>query len=199
MMIKKKFVPNILTILRVLITPACLYFMLSNGNYYNLIAMILFLIASVTDGVDGWYARKYQATTEFGKFLDPLADKILVMSVFIVFGIKNLVPWWMIFIVLFRDIFVTVLRSIMIRKGKSMVTRSFAKVKTGIQMFMIYFILTFMAIKSIPFFESLYQFLNKILIDYHILWVLMLLTTIITLYSGILYIFENKHVFAKKR
>jgi len=198
-MIKKKFVPNILTILRVLITPACLYFMLSNGNYYNLIAMILFLIASVTDGVDGWYARKYQATTEFGKFLDPLADKILVMSVFIVFGIKNLVPWWMIFIVLFRDIFVTVLRSIMIRKGKSMVTRSFAKVKTGIQMFMIYFILTFMAIKSIPFFESLYQFLNKILIDYHILWVLMLLTTIITLYSGILYIFENKHVFAKKR
>lgn len=197
-MIKKKFVPNILTILRVLITPACLYFMLTQGNYYNLIAMILFLIASVTDGVDGWYARKYQATTEFGKFLDPLADKILVMSVFIVFGIKNLIPWWMIFIVLFRDIFITALRSIMIRKGKSMVTRSFAKVKTGIQMFMIYFILTFLAIKSIPFFQSIYTFLEKILIENHVMWVLMLLTTMITLYSGILYLFENKHVFTKK-
>ena len=197
-MIPKKFVPNILTILRVLITPACLYFMLSHGNYYNLIAMILFLIASVTDGMDGWYARRFDVTTEFGKFLDPLADKILVMSVFIVFGMKDLIPWWMIVIVLFRDIFVTVLRSVMISKGKSMVTRSFAKVKTGIQMFMIYFILTFLAIKSIPFFNPIYQFLEKILIENHVIWVLMLLTTMITFYSGILYLFENKHVFNKK-
>jgi CDP-diacylglycerol--glycerol-3-phosphate 3-phosphatidyltransferase len=173
--------------------------MLSQGNYYNLIALILFIVASVTDGVDGWYARKYQATTEFGKFIDPLADKILVMSVFIVFGIKGLIPWWMIAIILFRDVFVTLLRSIMIRKGNSMTTRSFAKVKTGIQMFMIYFIMTFLAVKSIPFFQPVYHFLEKILIDHHVMWVLMLLTTMITLYSGILYLFENKHVFAKKR
>ncbi len=197
-MISKRFVPNILTIFRVLLTPACLYFIFTQGNYYNLIAMILFIIASVTDIVDGWYARKYDVTTEFGKFLDPLADKILVMALFIAFGIKNLAPWWMILIVLFRDIFVTFLRSFMIQNGKSMHTSKFAKAKTGIQMFMIYFVLTFLAIKSIPFLYSVYDVLQTVLIDKHLLWILMLLTSIITLYSGILYLFENRHVFAKK-
>jgi CDP-diacylglycerol---glycerol-3-phosphate 3-phosphatidyltransferase len=197
-MIRKRFVPNILTIFRVLITPACLYFILSTGNYFNLIAMILFLIASLTDAVDGWYARKYDATTEFGKFLDPLADKILVMAMFIAFGLKELAPWWMIFIVLFRDIFVTFLRSVMIRKGDSMHTSTFAKAKTGIQMFMIYFVLTYLAIKSIPFLDSVYHVLHAILIDNHLLWVLMFLTSMITLYSGILYLLDNRHVFEKK-
>lgn len=197
-MISKRFVPNILTVFRVLITPACLYLILSTGPYYSLYAMILFLIASITDAVDGWYARKYNVVTEFGKFLDPLADKILVMAMFVAFGLKNLAPWWMIFIVIFRDIFVTLLRSIMIRKGQSMNTSKFAKAKTGIQMFMIYFILTFLAIKNIPAFESIYHILDTVLIDYQVLWVLMLLTSMITLYSGILYLFENKHVFAQR-
>ncbi len=197
-MISKRFVPNILTVFRVLITPACLYLILSTGPYYSLYAMILFLIASITDAVDGWYARKYNVVTEFGKFLDPLADKILVMAMFVAFGLKNLAPWWMIFIVIFRDIFVTLLRSIMIRKGQSMNTSKFAKANTGIQMFMIYFILTFLAIKNIPAFESIYHILDTVLIDYQVLWVLMLLTSMITLYSGILYLFENKHVFAQR-
>jgi CDP-diacylglycerol--glycerol-3-phosphate 3-phosphatidyltransferase len=197
-MISKRFVPNILTVFRVLITPVCLYFILSTGPFYSLYAMILFLIASVTDAVDGWYARKYDVTTEFGKFLDPLADKILVMTMFVAFGLKGLAPWWMIFIVLFRDIFVTLLRSVMIRRGQSMHTSKFAKAKTGIQMFMIYFILTFLAIENIPVFDPFYSFLDKLLIDKHLLWVMMLLTSMITLYSGILYLFENKHVFTKK-
>lgn len=196
-MISKRFIPNILTVFRVLITPVCLYFILSTGLYYSLYAMILFLVASVTDAVDGWYARKYDVTTEFGKFLDPLADKILVMTMFVAFGVKGLAPWWMIFIVLFRDILVTFLRSVMIRRGQSMHTSKFAKAKTGIQMFMIYFILTFLAIENIPAFDTFYSFLNKLLIDHYLLWVLMLLTSMITLYSGILYLFENKHVFTK--
>lgn len=196
-MISKRFIPNILTVFRVLITPVCLYFILSTGLYYSLYAMILFLIASVTDAVDGWYARKYDVTTEFGKFLDPLADKILVMAMFVAFGVKGLAPWWMIFIVLLRDIMVTLLRSVMIRRGQSMHTSKFAKAKTGIQMFMIYFILTFLAIENIQVFDTFYSFLNKLLIDHYLLWVLMLLTSMITLYSGILYLFENKHVFTK--
>lgn len=197
-MISKRFVPNILTVFRVLLTPACLYLILSTGPYYSLYAMILFLIASITDAVDGWYARKYNVVTEFGKFLDPLADKILVMAMFVAFGLKNLAPWWMIFIVLFRDIFVTLLRSMMIRKGQSMNTSKFAKTKTGIQMFMIYFIMTFLAIKNIPAFKSIYHILDTVLFDYQVLWMLMLLTSMITLYSGILYLFENKHVFAQR-
>lgn len=77
-------------------------------------------------------------------------------------------------------------------------TSKFAKTKTGIQMFMIYFILIFLALENIPVLESFYSFLDKLLIDHHLLWVLMLLTSMITLYSGILYLFENKHVFTKK-
>ncbi|MDD3807527.1 MAG: CDP-diacylglycerol--glycerol-3-phosphate 3-phosphatidyltransferase [Candidatus Marinimicrobia bacterium] len=197
-MIRKEFIPNILTLFRVLITPVCLYFILSTGPYYNLYALILFIIASLTDLIDGWYARKYDVMTEFGKFLDPLADKILVMAMFIVFGLKDLAPWWMIGIILFRDIFITLLRSVMIHKGESMNTSKFAKKKTGIQMFMIYLILFFLALQNIAVLNPMYNFLWKLLIYHDLLWVLMLVTTMITLYSGILYIFENKHVFAKK-
>lgn len=197
-MIRKEFIPNILTLFRVLITPVCLYFILSTGPYYSLYALILFIIASLTDLIDGWYARKYDVMTEFGKFLDPLADKILVMAMFIVFGLKDLAPWWMIGIILFRDIFITLLRSVMIHKGESMNTSKFAKKKTGIQMFMIYLILFFLALQNIAVLNPLYNFLWKLLIYHDLLWVLMLVTTMITLYSGILYIFENKHVFAKK-
>ncbi|MDD5581927.1 MAG: CDP-diacylglycerol--glycerol-3-phosphate 3-phosphatidyltransferase [Candidatus Marinimicrobia bacterium] len=197
-MIRKEFIPNILTLFRVLITPVCLYFILSTGPYYSLYALILFIIASLTDLIDGWYARKYDVMTEFGKFLDPLADKILVMAMFIVFGLKDLAPWWMIGIILFRDIFITLLRSVMIHKGESMNTSKFAKKKTGIQMFMIYLILFFLALQNIAVLNPMYNFLWKLLIYHDLLWVLMLVTTMITLYSGILYIFENKHVFAKK-
>ena len=76
-------VPNILSIFRIILTPFFIACLFSDFNYSHIFALIIFLVASVTDAFDGYYARKYDAVTEYGKFLDPLADKILVLSAFI--------------------------------------------------------------------------------------------------------------------
>ena len=102
---------------------------------------MIFFIASITDAYDGYYARKYNQVTPEGKFLDPLADKILVSSAFISFALLDIIEFWMVGLIIFRDLFVTGLRMAMEQKGLSMVTSTIAKTKTVAQMFIISFIL----------------------------------------------------------
>ena len=75
--------PNILTILRILLVPFFIYFLLQEQLFYKIIAFTLFSLASITDFIDGYLARKWKQETEFGKFLDPFADKILVVGAFL--------------------------------------------------------------------------------------------------------------------
>ena len=82
---------------------------------------MIFFIASATDAYDGYYARKYNQITPEGKFLDPLADKILVSSAFISFALLDIIDFWMVGLIVFRDLFVTGLRMAMEQKGLSMV------------------------------------------------------------------------------
>ena len=91
---------------------------------------MIFFIASITDAYDGYYARKYNQITPEGKFLDPLADKILVSSAFISFALLDIIEFWMVGLIIFRDLFVTGLRMAMEQKGLSMVTSTIAKAKT---------------------------------------------------------------------
>ena len=93
-------------------------------------ALVIFIIASITDAYDGYYARKYDQVTPEGKFLDPLADKILVSSAFISFALMGIIEFWMVGLIIFRDLFVTGLRMTMERKGLSLVTSTIAKAKT---------------------------------------------------------------------
>ena len=104
-------------------------------------ALLIFIIASITDAYDGYYARKYNEITTEGKFLDPLADKILVSSAFISFALLGIIDFWMVGIIIFRDFFVTGLRIAMEQKGMSMVTSMVAKLKTSAQMTIITLIL----------------------------------------------------------
>ena len=76
-------VPNILTVFRILLTPVFVYLLFTNFLFSNFYALLIFVLASVTDAYDGYYARKYDVESEIGNFLDPLADKILVSSAFI--------------------------------------------------------------------------------------------------------------------
>jgi len=193
---KKALIPNMITLFRILLTPLFLYFLLSDGQYYMLFALIVFIVASVSDGVDGHVARKYGSVSEFGKFVDPLADKILIISSFIALIFLDIIPLWMVIIVVFRDVTVTAIRMIMIKRGNSIVTANIAKAKTVFQIVFIYIVISFKMLLQLPFMEFLYPTIN-FLESNNFYWILMLITTIFTLYTGILYLLDNKSIFKK--
>lgn len=193
-MIRESSIPNILTVLRIVLTPVFLYLLYMRTPLSFLMAFVVFLIASLSDYADGKIARKFGYSSEFGKYMDPLADKILVSSTFIAFGLMGFADWWMIFIVLVRDLFITLFRSFMNKKGKSMRTSGIAKAKTTIQMIFIYTVLVYLIAVNNDF-TNILKPLGHIFLEYQGFYILMLLTTMLTLYTGILYFFENKHVF----
>ncbi|MDP7609291.1 MAG: CDP-diacylglycerol--glycerol-3-phosphate 3-phosphatidyltransferase [Candidatus Marinimicrobia bacterium] len=179
-----------LTLTRILLTPIFILLLFLNNPYSNLYALLVFIIASITDAYDGYFARKYEIVTPEGMFLDPLADKILVSSAFISFAILGVVEYWMVILIIFRDFFVTGLRMAMVRKGLNMVTSNIAKAKTGIQISLIIFILLFLGIKGLPI-----TWINWLL--YAISWndmiyYLMLGMTFFTAITGVIYLYENR-------
>jgi CDP-diacylglycerol--glycerol-3-phosphate 3-phosphatidyltransferase len=109
---QKKNLPNYLSILRLALIPAvviCLYF---PGRLGSFLASLLFGIAALTDLLDGFYARRYRVVTALGKFLDPLADKILVSVTMIMLLTLNRIPAWIVMVIIARELAVTGLRSI---------------------------------------------------------------------------------------
>ncbi len=193
---KRALIPNMITLFRILLTPLFLYFLLSDGQYYMLFALIVFIVASVSDGVDGHVARKHGFVSEFGKFADPLADKILIISSFIALIFLDIIPLWMVIIVVLRDVTVTAIRMIMIKRGNSIVTANIAKAKTVFQIVFIYIVISFKMLLQFPFMKFLYPTIN-FLESNNFYWILMLITTIFTLYTGILYLLDNKSIFKK--
>lgn len=135
-------IPNTLTVLRVVSVPFFVYFVLSHSLTLRIVAFALFALASLTDLVDGYLARRLHQETEFGKFLDPLADKFLVLGAFITFiFMSEQIQVWMVLCIVGRDMLITALRYLAIWKGTSMRTSRFGKVKTAFQMFAIIVIL----------------------------------------------------------
>ena len=135
-------IPNSLTVIRVLVVPFFIYCLFQVGIVYKIIALAIFILASVTDFIDGYLARKWNQETEFGKFLDPLADKILVVSAFAAFIILYAqIEVWMVLLIILRDMLITSLRYLAIIQGSSMKTSKMGKVKTAVQMISIILIL----------------------------------------------------------
>ena len=142
-------IPNILTVLRVVMIPFFIYFLLKNEPYARWLALLLFMTASITDFFDGYLARKLNQDTKFGRFLDPFADKALVVSTIVAFVyLDKLIPLWMILIIIGRDILITAMRFLAIRKGVEVVTSRLAKAKTAFQMISIFIILTIFVLRS---------------------------------------------------
>ena len=130
--------PNKLTLTRVIMTPLFMAAMLIDFKFHYIVALALFALASFTDYLDGMLARKHHIVTNFGKFLDPLADKMLTTSAFITFlamdygkGIA-----WVLFIILFREFMVSSLRLVVVSSDKGVVIAAniFGKIKTVTQM-----------------------------------------------------------------
>ncbi|MBU1318439.1 MAG: CDP-diacylglycerol--glycerol-3-phosphate 3-phosphatidyltransferase [candidate division Zixibacteria bacterium] len=140
--------PNRLTLIRVFLAPVFVFLFLIDNVYTRFTALIIFILAALTDLVDGWLARKYNITTGFGKFMDPLADKILISSALIAFIALGYAKLWMVLPIIVRDFFITGLRSLAAYKGVLIVTSGFAKVKTFLQMIAVGVILVFINLKT---------------------------------------------------
>ncbi len=184
---------NFITILRILLTPLFLYFLFTGYQYFEILALIIFIIASTTDAYDGYIARKYSEVTKLGKFLDPLADKVLMSAAFISFVVMDLIPLWMVILVIFRDFMVTGIRILMSTKDSTMVTRSSAKIKTGAQIGVVCFILVYIITQRWKIFLGISEYV-KILENYPIIYALMLIVTLFTVWTGVEYIIVNRNI-----
>ena len=184
-------IPNILTVMRIFLTPIFIICLFSDFFGAQLWALIIFIVASITDAYDGYLARKNNMVTDTGQFLDPLADKILLSSAFISFSIMGLIDIWMVALIIFRDLFVTSLRVLLSRKGFIMITSKIAKSKTAVQIGIIIFTLLFLTLKGFNWvlLEDYLIFIN----EYQLVYYLTMITVIFTVYTGYNYIQENRN------
>ncbi len=164
-----------ITVVRVVLIPLVMAFMYLSGGEPNLwqwLALAVFIIASLSDYVDGYIARKYDQVTDFGKFLDPLADKLLVIAVMTVFCQWGMMPAWALMIVLAREFAVTGLRLVAVGKGTVIAAGWSGKVKTACTMIGLCFMMAF------PTVSWLGLAVNVVIV-------------VTTLYSGVEYFIQN--------
>ncbi|MDL1892210.1 CDP-diacylglycerol--glycerol-3-phosphate 3-phosphatidyltransferase [Sphingobacteriales bacterium CHB3] len=184
--------PNQLTLLRVLLTPVFALFILSDSSIYKQLSLVVFIIAALTDWYDGWIARKFGHISRWGKFLDPLADKVLTSAAFLVYAYLGLIDAWMAWIVIVRDFLITGLRSYAEFKDQPIVTSKTAQAKTFGQFVVIYYILLLYVAKHIPAIYERFGEHIEMLMDPPVLFGMMLLVTLSTLGTGIAYLFDNR-------
>ncbi len=179
--------PNKITTLRILMVPVVLFFVycIEKGPLFNILAILLFLAVSLTDTLDGYLARSRNLVTDFGKFLDPLADKILVISTMIALIDLGYLSSVAVIVVLIREFVVTSLRLVASSSNLVIAASIWGKAKTVIQMVVLILLMLTPAMKNVPLFQSLSQIG---------IWLMVL----ITLYSGIDYLVQNKHVLKEK-
>lgn len=183
--------PNKLTLSRIGLAFIFMFFLFCDGLWAKYVALFVFGLACLTDWLDGKIARERNLENDFGRLMDPIADKVLILSGFIAFVEMKIIPGWMVIIVIFRELLVTGLRVIAVKK-RTVISASLAgKHKTISQMAAIISILIFLIIK-----ESLADQWNSNLENLfkYSAFYLMLLTVILTLISGISYIVRNKKV-----
>ena len=170
---------NKLTMLRVILIPVFLVLLYWDIPFHMIYALVIFILASVTDFVDGYVARHYNQITDFGKFMDPLADKLLVMSAMAWFVQVAWMPAWAFFIVIARELAVTGLRLVAVEQGRVIAAGKSGKVKTASTMVGICLMLAFPAVEVL-----------------RLVCVVVILVT--TVYSGIEYFIQNKDVLGKE-
>jgi len=194
-----RHIPNILTTFRILITPFFIYTFFQPGLVWKLVMFFVFLISTLTDKMDGHLARKYNWESALGKFLDPLADKILITAAFICLIFVNYIDIWMVVVIVLRDIFVTWLRTYGHKLGRPVKTLEIARWKTGVQTVVLYVALAFMILKSFLAHYGIDSALIAQIDAWRLIWVFMLLATLFTLITGVVYIFENKNLFSRQQ
>ncbi|MFK5883681.1 MAG: CDP-diacylglycerol--glycerol-3-phosphate 3-phosphatidyltransferase [Candidatus Izemoplasma sp.] len=176
--------PNKLSFSRVLLIPVMVvfYYLIVEGSIDSdpwwMVIPIIFIVASLTDFLDGYIARKYNLVTTFGKFIDPLADKLLVMAALLILNDYGLIPMWITLIILSREFIVTGIRLIAVQTGKVIAASKLGKYKTASTMIALVLLLL------TPLYEDLE--LTGLIILY--------IGLALTIISGIEYFYKNKEI-----
>ncbi|WP_209122319.1 CDP-diacylglycerol--glycerol-3-phosphate 3-phosphatidyltransferase [Alkalihalobacillus sp. BA299] len=188
-------VPNQITISRICLIPIFMIFLIVPMDLGTIkilgtiipvshfIAALIFIIAAATDWLDGYYARKYKLVTNLGKFLDPLADKLLITAALISLVELQLAPAWMVIVILSREFAVTGVRLVAAADGSVIAASPLGKLKTVFQIIAI----STLMLHNFPFAPLGFPFAKLML------WI----ATILTIISGIDYFMKNKHIFLK--
>ena len=188
--------PNKLTLARMIATPIFMATMLIDFDYHYLVSLLIFIAASLTDMIDGKMARKYNLVTDFGKFLDPLADKMLTTAAFLGFigrGIGVGIVW-ITFIVLIREFLITSLRLVSAGKGNVIAANIWGKAKTVSQMTAI--ILTIAGQYVLSFLSDPGPLGTTVMLITDItLWI----SAVLTVISGVIYMLQNKQYIDPKK
>lgn len=175
--------PNKLTLARLVLAIPFIYFLENSpegGMTFKIISLVLFAGASITDFFDGYLARKHNLITDFGKIMDPLADKVLVISALVVMVAIDYIPSWMSIIVIFREFLISGIRMVVAAKGEVIAANKLGKYKTTSQMIVIMILIVFG--KS---YDTVWN-LNSYL---------MMIPVILTIWSGAEYVNITKHHF----
>ena len=166
--------PNKLTLLRIIMIPVFVVLLYLDFPFNNIVALAVFILASITDTLDGYIARKYNLITDFGKFMDPIADKLLVTAAMLVFVDWHMMPAWVVIVVVAREFIVSALRLVAANNGRVIAAGWSGKVKTASTMVCICIMLL-----------GLPQWVNA---------VCSAVILVTTAYSGIEYLVKNKDV-----
>lgn len=191
--------PNKLTILRIALTFVFMAFLYTPGILAKVLALVIFLIASLTDALDGYLAKKNNQITDFGRLMDPIADKILVLAALLAFVERGVVPAWMVVLIIFREVAVTGLRLFALSKGEVLHAGSAGKHKTIWQILTIAIILLFFIFKEggtarFAFWNAKAEILYK-----DAIFVIMLMVVVLTLSSGVAYLVKNREVYSNEK
>ena len=186
-------IANKITISRILVTAVFVVLATINTEACRWAAWACGLFAAVSDVVDGYLARKYELVTDFGKLMDPLADKIFMAAALIVLAENNIVPGWVVIIILSREFAVTGLRLIAAQKGTVIDAAIGGKVKTFIQFIYIAIAGVIWIMYGSEGLESPEVLENALLLNGMV--ILMIATAVITVYTGYEYFVKNKHLY----
>jgi CDP-diacylglycerol--glycerol-3-phosphate 3-phosphatidyltransferase len=181
--------PNKLTMLRILIIPilGVLYYLNPEKlsmNTYNIVILSLFIIASFTDFLDGYIARKQGLVTTFGKFSDPLADKLLVMAALLILMDVQMIFMWIVFVILAREFIVTGIRLVAMSEGDVIAASNLGKIKTASTMIALTLLLTYPSDGTVLFYVG---------------HTLLYIGVAFTLISGIEYFYKNRFIIFKTK
>jgi CDP-diacylglycerol--glycerol-3-phosphate 3-phosphatidyltransferase len=181
-------IANYLTFLRIILAFFCIGFILRNDFNSILIAFVIFIIASLTDMLDGMFARRHNLISDLGKLLDPIADKILIIGVFLAFlQLKVVVNAWMVAVIMLREFIITGLRLYVLKSGEVLEAKRWGKHKTVSQIAGIFVIFISLLLKR-KFPQNDFIIFLYGTVTYLMMWYVVL----ITLFSGVYYFWINR-------
>jgi CDP-diacylglycerol--glycerol-3-phosphate 3-phosphatidyltransferase len=181
--------PNVLTVSRIGFAVILVYLLSLNSLAGNIWSAVFFFVASITDFYDGYLAKKKGLTSDFGKIMDPIADKVLMLSLFFVLAHIGMLAWWMVILIAIREMGVTVDRLWLMYHGRVLSAERAGKIKTVFQITTVAVILLYLILDQAAFANRwFYQIQNTYL---GLINLLMLITVALTITSGITY-FQNR-------